>query len=120
MKKLLIAMLAFSSACNAEEPMTWPELPTSGFLSGRTATNADVEAGDAVFSMDGKSLGSLGIEIPQYAIWADENGEERPVIVLQAERAPGGMEIVGLRAADGSNMAATLPEIRLLGTKKPS
>ena len=120
MKKLLIATLAFSTVCNAEEPMTWPELPSSGFVSGRTATKADVETGDAVFSMDGKSLGPSDVEVPQYAIWTDESGTEHAVIVVQAERAPGGMEIVGLRAADGSNMAATLPEIRLLGTKRPS
>ena len=29
------------------------------------------------------------------------------------------MELVGLRAFDGTEAAATLPEITLLGTKKP-
>ena len=119
MKKLLIAMLALSTVCKAEGTMTWPELPTSGFLSGRAATIADAEAGRAIFSMDGKSLGPLDIEIPQYAILTGEDGASQAVIVVQAERAPDGTEIVGLRRADGSEIAATLPELRLLGTEKP-
>ena len=99
--------------------MDWPQLPSSGFLSGRAATNADVESGQAIFSMDGKSEGALPIAIPQYALWTDENGAEHPVIVVQAEKAPGGLEIVGLLHRDGSHAAATMADLRLLGTEKP-
>ena len=99
--------------------MAWPELPTAGFLSGRSANNADVEAGQAVFSMDGKSHGPLKIAVPQYAIWTDEHGTAHPVVVVQAEEAPGGLQIVGLLKSDGSYAAATMPELQLLGTEKP-
>ena len=99
--------------------MAWPDLPTKGFLSGRPATNADVEAGNAVFSMDGKSEGAVEIAVPQYALWVDDQGQRHPVIVVQAEKAPGGMNIVGLLNRDGSYTAATLPELELLGTEKP-
>ena len=99
--------------------MVWPVLPNVGFLSGRSATNTDVEAGQAVFSMDGKSRGPLAIAIPQYAIWTDEHSTMHPVIVVQAEEAPGGMQIVGLLRPDGSHAAATMPELKLLGTEKP-
>jgi hypothetical protein len=99
--------------------MDWPQLPSSGFLSGRAATNADVEAGQAVFSMDGKSEGALPIAIPQYALWTDESGSEHPVVVVQAESAPGGLQIVGLLHRDGSYAAATMAELKLLGTEKP-
>jgi hypothetical protein len=100
--------------------MIWPELPKSGFVSGRVATKEDVDAGQAIFSMDGKSKGPIEIEIPQYAIWTDQSGAEHPVIVTQAETAPNGMQIVGMKTLDGSDMAATLAEVRLLGSKKPS
>ena len=115
----IAALLALSTACLAERPMAWPDLPTKGFITGRPATNADVKSGNAVFSMDGKSLGALAITVPQYAILTDEQGVKHPVVVVQAERAPGGMKIVGLLGSDGSHTAATLPELQLLGTEKP-
>ena len=99
--------------------MTWPELPASGFIEGRVATKADVESGQAIFSMDGQSVGPVEIEIPQYALWRDDQGDEHPVIVVQAEKAPNGMQIVGIKTFGGQDMAATLPELRLLGTNKP-
>jgi len=99
--------------------MTWPELPASGFIEGRVATKADVESGQAIFSMDGQSLGPVEMEIPQYAMWRDDQGNEHRVIVVQAEEAPNGMQFVGFKTLDGQDMAATLPELRLLGSSKP-
>ena len=90
--------------------MDWPQLPSSGFLSGRAATNADVEGGQAVFSMDGKSEGALPIAIPQYALWTDESGAAHPVVVVQAEKAPGGLEIVA-PAPDKSWGVGNLPTV---------
>ena len=121
MKKVayFAAFVALSTGCLAESKMAWPELPTAGFLTGRSATVTDVDAGKAVFSMDGKSQGPLKIAIPQYAIWTDEYGTSHPVVVVQAEEAPGGMQIVGLLKPDGSHAAATMPELQLLGTQKP-
>jgi len=69
--------------------------------------------------MDGKSEGALDIGVPQYAIWTDEQGQKHPVVVVQAEQAPGGLEIVGLLNSDGSYTAATLSEIDLLGAERP-
>ena len=99
--------------------MAWPELPKSGFVTGKVATKDDVASGQAIFSMNGQSLGPVAIEIPQYAMWKDEKGIEHPVIVTQAEKAPNGMQIVGFRTLDGQETAATMPELRLLGSKKP-
>ena len=99
--------------------INWPQLPENGFISGKAADDMDVKTGHAVFSMDGKSSGPIDIVIPQYALWTDENEVERPVIVVQAERAPTGMEIVGLLMSDGTYTVGTMPELQLLGTEEP-
>ena len=99
--------------------MDWPELPTTGFITGRTATIDDVKAGQAAFSAQGGNEGTLQIVIPQYAIWIDESGTGYPVVVIQAERGPNGLQIVGLLNSDGSHSLATLAELELLGTEKP-
>jgi len=96
----------------------WPELPTSGFVAGRTATQADVASGDAIFSSDGASSAS-DLKVPQYVWWHDDEGRRHPRVLVQAEMVPGGMTIVGLRDSAGNEAAATLPEVELLGTRKP-
>jgi len=98
----------------------WPDLPTLEFIMGRTATEDDIADRRAVFSMAGQSLGPLSIEVPQYAYWIDEMGDEHPVIVVQAEQHPDGTGIIGLRSSDGSETVATLPEVKLLGKEKPA
>jgi hypothetical protein len=119
-KRLMLALgLSATSAC-ADEQHTWPDLPETGFIIGRAASTDDIAKGNAVFSMDGKSAGPIDIEIPQYALWRDEEGKNHPVIVVQAETAPDGTKIVGLRNADGSDTAATLPELTLLGKQRPN
>lgn len=70
--------------------------------------------------MAGGSLGPLAVQIPQYAYWTDEEHQKHPMIVVQAEKAPDGSEILGLRGFDGSETVATLAEVQLLGTKKPT
>ena len=95
----------------------WPDLPSSGFISGRYATPEDVENGDAAFSAvsDGVPKGTpIAIEIPQFAYHIDETGAKTPVIVIQAESA-GGLDIVGARYFDESELVGTLPEFELLG-----
>lgn len=99
--------------------MTWPALPEEGFIAGRIAENSDVGNGQAVFSLNGQSAGIIDIAIPQYALWKDEDGSEHPVIVVQAERAPDGTEIVGLLLPDGSQAVATISELTLLGQTRP-
>jgi len=111
--------LTTAVAC-ADAGGLWPDLPTSGFMAGRAANVDDVKNGNAAFSMDGKSLGALPLAIPQYVFWTDENGQKHPMILVQAEQAPDGTKIVGLRNFAGQETVATLPELELLGTKKPN
>jgi hypothetical protein len=90
-------------------------LPTSGFISGRVATEADVNTGDAVFFIKGEGVTPAAITIPQFAIWReDQDAEGKLRVVVQAEMTIDGV-LVGLRDADGSNAIATLPELELLG-----
>ncbi len=60
------------------------------------------------------------LPIPQYVLWSDEHGAKHPMILVQAEKAPDGQTIVGLRDFSGQGTVATLPEVELLGTKKPN
>jgi hypothetical protein len=96
----------------------WPDLPVHNFVSGRSASIDDAQRGDAAFSMDGKGKGPLPIAIPQYVSWRDADGVDHAMILIQAEQAPDGTSIVGLRSFHGEETVATLPEITLLGTKK--
>jgi hypothetical protein len=113
-------LLGVSSSAASADTIQWPNLPTSGFIAGRPATIDDAKQGNAVFSMNGGSTGPVSIEIPQYAYWNDEKGMKHPMIVVQAEKAPDGSEIIGLRDFQGHEMVATMPEVTLLGTKKPN
>ena len=73
-----------------------------------------------MFSMNGGSKGALPVAIPQYVLWKDANGISHPMILVQAEIAPDGSEIVGLKDFNGGETVATLPEVTLLGTQKPN
>ena len=111
---------------NNEREHHFPTLPAGGFLRGRAATVADIDAGDAVFcqqSNDGVSASPWSIAIPQYALWRDESGAIVPSILVQAEahiHEPDGEPIFGLRRLDGSEVVATGSEVELLGTKPPA
>jgi hypothetical protein len=107
-------------------PVMWPKLPEAGFLSGRFATVGDVDRGEAVFSQrndDGFPAEPYPIDIPQYAIWLDEDGTKIPVVIVQAERQiadKDGDPIFGLRGLEGEAIVATAPEGELLGTGIPN
>ena len=118
--RFLAACLLLSAACAASADVNWPDLPTSGFIYGRPATVDDVSAGMAAFSQQGSDEGVLDITIPQYAIWTDEAGSGHSVIVIQGERGPNGMRIVGFRYFDGTEGLATIEELKLLGTERPN
>ncbi|MEG3180308.1 hypothetical protein [Sphingomonas sp. LT1P40] len=118
--KLSAALGLFAAPALASEKVNWPDLPTSGFIADRPATVDDAKQGNAVFSMNGKSSGTVPITIPQYVWWSDEEGKRHPMILIQAELAPDGTKIVGLRNLAGEDTVATLPELELLGTKKPN
>ena len=114
------ALLGFVATPSiASDQAVWPDLPKTGFISGKPATVEDAKQGNAAFSLDGRSKGALPLIIPQYVRWTDEQGVSHPMILVQAEEAPDGTKIVGLRDFSGQETVATLAEIELLGTMKP-
>ena len=68
-------------------------------VSGRAATDADVNAGRAVFAVGGEPV---ELDLPACAIVTEEDiGEPTPVIVIQAERLEDNTVAVGYRANAG-------------------
>src|SRR5258706_13114051 len=98
----------------------WPPLPKQGFISGRTATRADVVAGNAAFvpEVGGVSAGRpLAIMIPQYAYYK-EGSKKTPVMIIQAEEIQG-MQLLGARLANGKHVIGLLENFELLGKTPP-
>ena len=111
-----------STLANADA-IAWPDLPKTCFVSGRSATSADVDTGCAAFliNVKGQAAGTpIPLDIPQYALHVDEaSGKETPVIIIQAEE-NGEIKAVGYRELGTDQLgAALLREVRLLGTQKP-
>lgn len=106
-------------------PMTWPTLPTTGFVASRAATIADVDRGSAVFCQqadDGEPSDPFAVEVPQYAIWHEADGVKVPAILVQAEHHitdPDGDAVFGLRTFDGREIVADSGEVSLLGQQVP-
>lgn len=100
------------------EPIKWPALPKTEFISGRVATLKDIDVKKAAFVSEsgGKPVGKpLKMKIPQYAYYI-ENKKKIPVIVIQAEEVRG-QNVIGARRLDGKEVIGALPEFKLLGTK---
>jgi hypothetical protein len=102
----------------------WPPLPTTGFVSGRSATKAEFESGAALFYLEfgGRPVGlPIAVDIPQYAFLKDDaTGELVPVVLLQAE-SNGVRSIVGCREIEGGGIrVAALHELELLGSSSSS
>jgi hypothetical protein len=122
-RTFLLAALALSSSLALADTI-WPELPKTCFVSGRSATSADVDTGCAAFliNVKGKAAGTpIKLDIPQYAPHIDEaTGKQTPVIIIQAEE-NGEVKAVGYKELGTDQLgAALLREVRLLGTNKPS
>lgn len=118
-KHFFTAIFMLVPAIGYSQEVKWPELPSVGFISGRAATQKDLEAGNAVFvSQVGEVvIGTpLKIEIPQYAYHL-ENGKKTPVIIVQAEVAKNNT-IIGARNLNGGELVGLLNEFELLGTIK--
>ena len=118
----LLALGIAAAASAQAAPVNWPPLPTKGFVSGRTATDEDVTAGNAVFVL--KAYGTyfgkpMDITIPQYAYLTKAGEKPVPVIVVQAEIGKG-MKLFGVRGLDGDKSTARDYELKLLGTKPPN
>lgn len=124
MRTLLLAALFLAPTLAQANAISWPDLPQSCFVSGRSATSIDVDSGCAAFliNVKGKAAGTpIKLDIPQYAMHVDETtGKETPVIIIQAEE-NGEIKAVGYRELGSDQLgAALLREVRLLGTQKPS
>lgn len=123
MRTLLFATLSMATTLASADTITWPDLPQSCFVSGRSATSTDVDTGCAAFliNVQGKAAGTpIKLDIPQYAMHVDEaTGKETPVILIQAEE-NGEIKAVGYKELGTDQLgAALLREVRLLGTQKP-
>jgi hypothetical protein len=106
--------------------MTWPPLPTTGFIASRPATVDDVDRGSAVFCQqadDAEPSEPFDVEVPQYAVWHEADGADVPAILVQAERHitdPDGDAVFGLRTLDGREVVANSGEVSLLGEQIPT
>lgn len=109
-----------------DQRMTWPTLPTVGFIVNRPATVDDVDRGNAVFCQqadDGEPSEPFDVEIPQYAIWHEDDDGNVPAILVQAEHHitdPDGEPVFGLRTLDGREVVATSGEVSLLSKQAPT
>ena len=123
-KIIAITVLLFSSIVLGEEKVAWPDLSTIKYVSQRSATEADINEGAAVFLLqsEGINIGSpMNLDIPQYAIHTDgETGEETNVVVIQAEEANGQQVIGALIIGSNEFMAGLANEFKLLGKAVPS
>ena len=102
-------------------PAAWPPLPTTGFVTGRAATDRDVAEGNAVFALRayGIPFGKpLDVVIPQYAYLVRKGQEPLRVIVVQAEEGKG-VKIFGFRDLNGNAATARESDLQLLGTHPP-
>lgn len=108
----------------SESQIAWPELPTSGFVSGRVATPEEAKSGIAAFAAYGDvSSTPVNIAIPQYALLKQKDDPAQPVILIQAETihgASGDVVAYGLRPIQGKNLIVAMPDdVTLLGARKP-
>lgn len=115
---LLLPLLAFG-----EEVVNWPDLNTIKFVSGRSATEADINEGAAVFMLqsEGENIGTpLNISLPQYAYHKDvDSGVITEVVIIQAETARGNDMYGALEIETNGFMVGTAPEFELLGNNVP-
>jgi hypothetical protein len=119
MRGWLATLLVLLSAA-AALAQAWPALPTTGFVSGRPATDQDVAAGNAAFVLKqyGVYFGKpLDIAIPQYAYLLRKGGPV-PVIVIQAEQERN-LKLFGVRDLDGNTATVKDSDLQLLGANPP-
>lgn len=87
----------------------WRSTPA---IEGRAATEFDVNAGRAVFAIDGEPV---EIDLPSCAIVQEEGiGEPTPVVVIQVERLDDGSVVAGYRLLDGGTGIADFEDVEFL------
>jgi hypothetical protein len=99
-------------------PETWRTVPT---FSGKVATESDFLAGAAIFYQRAIRVETMSIPLPQPALLTTE-GQVRPVLIVQAERAHGAdgpVELFGALGPDGAHFIFTPAECRLVQDSDP-
>jgi len=80
--------------------LTWPDLPETGFIVGRTANRDAVQAGNAIFVLEQDGVPASRpstVLIPQYAYHVERStGKGTPCIIVQAEEFRG-VQMIGAR-----------------------
>jgi len=95
-----------------DDPIDMARWRATPAVEGRAATEFDVNAGRAVFAVDGEPV---ELDLPSCAIVREEGiGEPTPVIVIQAERIEDGSIAVGYRLLDGGCGIAAYDDVELL------
>jgi hypothetical protein len=95
-----------------DQPIDMKKWRATPAVQGRTATDADVNEGRAVFAVGGEPV---EIDLPACAIVREEQvGEPTPVIVIQVERLEDGTIAVGYHALDGGTGIATFDDVEFL------
>lgn len=125
MRRILIALFGnlMASHSIAADKVIWPDLSAYKVVVGRAATEADINAGRAVFVLKSSStpIGRpLPIRLPQYAYHVDPVAKtETPCVLIQAEEG-NGQKLGGCRViSDGSLLAGFIGEFKLRGQKRP-
>ncbi|WP_081367574.1 hypothetical protein [Alteromonas mediterranea] len=99
--------------------MQWPSLKEIPFVSGRVATEDDINRGAAVFLLqsEGVNIGTpIDIELPQYATHYDEeSGVKTNVVLIQAEKADNYEYYGAYTFEDGGYLIGYSDEFTLLG-----
>ena len=119
MKRFVIFVFWLLGSSAMAQQIEWPPLPKDGFLTGRTAVQADVRAGDAVFATE-KSMSKVQMSeilIPQYA-WHVSGESRTPMIVLQAENT-NGYKVIGARDLNGDALVGFAEEFIFIGRVPP-
>jgi hypothetical protein len=91
-------------------------------FSGRVATEADFLSGAAVFYQRAQRIDAMQIALPQPALLTTE-GQIRPVLIVQAERAEradGSVDLFGAFGPDGARFVFTSAECRLVQDNDPT
>ena len=97
---------------SVDDPIDMKQWRATPAVERRAATEFDVNAGRAVFAVDGEPV---ELDLPACAIVREEGvGEPTPVIVIQAERIEDGSVAVGYRLLGGGAGIATFDDVELL------
>lgn len=95
-----------------EDPIDLKRWRQTPCVAGRTADDADVNAGRAIFSVGGEPV---ELDLPACAIVQEDGvGEATPVIVIQAERLEDGTVVIGYRMLDGGSGISPLGDVEFL------